>query len=168
MFGMIGIGSAARTGLAALALATAIGAAAVEPVAAARGDSVVGGTEATCLAIPDVIAGVVRKQLTAAFPTGTTGGKTYLAARIQSRFYTAGVFNAYQRWVTWANGSSWIHTNATRFPAGQFAVNGTWYRRGTFTWAENWLGQSVYSRVEFLVQFPDGHRSTVYSKWAMC
>jgi hypothetical protein len=168
MFAMAALRSAARAGLASLVIAASLAAVAVQPAAAARGDAVYGKTEASCIGIPDAMAGLTRKQLTAAFPTGTTGGKTYLAARVQSQFYSAGVYNVYQPWATWANGSSWIHTNATRFPLGQFSVNGTWYRNGTFTWAENWLNTSVYSRVEFLVEFPDGHRSTVYSRWVMC
>jgi hypothetical protein len=167
MFGLAGIGSVARATLAALALVTALGAATVTPAVAAPGDSVSSGTDAVCLGITDAMAGVTRKQLTAAFPTGTTGGKTYLAARIESQFPPSGP-TVFQPWATWANGTSWIHTTATKFPLGQFNVNGTWYRNATVSWAEHWLNTSFRSRVNFLVQFPDGRRVTVYSRWVMC
>lgn len=152
--------------LGAIAVATSMAMGAPQPAAAAS-LTYTYNTDAWCIGQTDVMAGLHRMHINGAFPTGTTNGATYLAARAQDA-NSAGIVVANHRWVTWTNGSQWARTTVDKFPLGQFAISGSWYRRMNVFTSEDWLNTTPYHRIQFKLQWPNGAVSYSYTRWVMC
>ena len=154
-----------RLVLAALVLAFAL---AVPAVTHAAVPSVSSGTAASCGTLQvSAMSGLRLRYITGNFPTGTTTGATYLAARLQTRLEFNGAIKT-GNYILWSDGSAWMRTTPAQFPSGKFATGSTWYRSATINFTEDYLRYSIQARVAWLVAWPDGSTSTVYTVWATC
>ena len=106
-------------------------------------------------------------RITGDHPTGTTGGKTLLAAGVRSAQWSPNGWKYMWRgyFPLAPQGGYWISTNSARLPLGHFYTASTWYRSSVIGFP---AGGGTHHRIEWLVRWPDGHDSVVYSAWVGC